>query len=136
MCRYVRSYNVTARRVGYVSLFIFVTYLLVGLVMFVQFYTAMYSSGWDGSDPVCIRYMQGILKFIFHFALYSSSRQKSQMYLQRDCLEMAVVGVRHQLLYMPRFDPYLLQAKAIIISTILWAAHIVFMESRVLGSDQ
>jgi len=45
--------------VGYVSLFIFVVYLLAGLVLFVQFYNAMYSSGWDGTDPICIRYMQG-----------------------------------------------------------------------------
>ena len=57
--RYLKSMNMVARRVGYCSIFILLCYLLAGLIVFVQMYTAMYKTGWSGTDPICIRYLQG-----------------------------------------------------------------------------
>ena len=54
--RYIASANLTARIFARLSLFMFIVYLVVGLIVFASIWK---SDAWNGEDPSCVRYSFG-----------------------------------------------------------------------------
>ena len=54
--RYIASANLTARIFARLSLFMFIVYLTVGLIVFASIWK---SDAWNGEDPSCVRYSFG-----------------------------------------------------------------------------